>query len=146
MNPEDPHNLERFVQAQESIYSQALSELKNGRKRSHWMWFIFPQFAGLGFSLTTRRYAIKSLEEARAYLEHPLLGPRLLACTQAVLQVQNQPLSNILGYPDDLKFHSCMTLFAMVSDETGNSLFEQALQQYFAGRRDSRTLKLAAAG
>lgn len=143
MNAEDPYNLERFVQAQESIYSQALSELKNGHKRSHWMWFIFPQFAGLGFSLTTRRYSVKSLEEARAYLDHPVLGPRLLDCTQALLGVHGKEISKILGYPDDLKFHSSITLFDRVTNDEKN-LFYQALSHYFSGKRDTKTLKLVA--
>jgi len=143
MNAEDPYHLERFVEAQESIYSQALSELKNGHKRSHWMWFIFPQFVGLGFSLTTRRYSVKSLEEARAYLGHPVLGPRLLECTQALLAVHDKEISKILGYPDDLKFNSSMTLFDMVTNDE-NNLFDQALNHYFSGKRDSKTLKLVA--
>jgi uncharacterized protein (DUF1810 family) len=144
MNAEDPFELDRFVQAQEAIYGQALSELKNGHKRSHWMWFIFPQFAGLGFSMTTRRYSIKSRAEAIDYLEHPVLGSRLLDCTRALLSVHNKDISKILGYPDDLKFHSSMTLFEIVSEGSENNLFDQALNHYFSGRRDSKTLMLVA--
>ena len=143
MNVEDPFDLDRFVQAQDAIYGQALSELKNGRKRSHWMWFIFPQYAGLGFSMTTRRYSIKSRDEAIDYLKHPVLGSRLLECTQALLDVHDKDISKILGYPDDLKFHSSMTLFDIVAYDE-NNLFDQALSHYFSGKRDPRTLKLVA--
>lgn len=132
----------RFTSAQAPVYSAALHELQSGRKRSHWMWFIFPQLDGLGFSQTTRFYAIKSLEEARQYLAHPLLGARLLECTRTVLAVQGVPASEILPYPDDLKFLSCMTLFAALS--APGSLFEQALEKYFGGERDQRTLDILA--
>src|SRR3954468_12248130 len=111
----DVHDLSRFVEAQRSTYEQALAELRSGRKRTHWMWYIFPQLAGLGRSATARRYAIESLEEARAYLEHPLLGPRLIACAAAVCEIEGRSAYEIFGSPDDLKLHSSATLFARVS-------------------------------
>jgi len=134
------HDLERFVAAQESVYEQALAELRQGRKRSHWMWFIFPQLIGLGRSPTARHFAIRSAQEARDYLAHPVLGRRLLECTEAMLGVEDRSVSEILGFPDDLKFRSSMTLFASLSDR--GSLFEQALERYCDGEPDSRTLEL----
>jgi len=137
---EDPYNLTRFVSAQEDNYAQALAELQSGRKRSHWMWYIFPQIDGLGWSATSRFYAIKNLDEAQAYLNHPVLGQRLLECAQAILDVNGQSATEILGSPDDLKLRSCATLFAQVSP-TG-SVFAQLIEKYFDGNRDEKTLQL----
>jgi uncharacterized protein (DUF1810 family) len=139
-NAADPHGLNRFVQAQAEDYDQALTELKNGRKRSHWMWYIFPQFDGLGFSATSKRYSIKSIEEAKAYLGHPVLGPRLVECAEAVLSVEGRSALEILGSPDDMKLRSCATLFACVSP--AGSVFGQILDKYYHGERDSKTLRL----
>ena len=136
----DPHDLDRFVQAQEDDYDQALAEIRNGRKVSHWMWYVFPQFDGLGMSATSRRYAIRSVDEARAYLRHPVLGPRLTTCAQAVRGVSGRSAHDIFGSPDDMKLRSCATLFAHVSPE--GSVFQQLLDQYFQGRPDARTLEL----
>src|SRR5436309_9839639 len=111
----DPYSLSRFLQAQENVYQQALSEIRSGRKQSHWMWYIFPQYDGLGSSATSRRYAIKSVAEAEAYLRHPVLGPRLVQCAEAVLGVEGRSASAIFGSPDDMKLRSCATLFARVS-------------------------------
>ena len=135
----DPYNLERFVEAQAPIFLQVISELSRGRKMSHWMWFIFPQIRGLGRSPTAIEYAISGLDEARGYLAHPVLGPRLKECTQLVLSVENRPLAQILGSPDDMKFRSCMTLFARVSPD--DDIFERALQKYFGGVPDRFTLE-----
>ena len=134
------HNLNRFTKAQERVYSDVLSELKDGRKRTHWMWFIFPQIDGLGFSSTAKLYAIKSLEEARQYLVHPVLGARLLECSEIVLGVEDRSVGEIFGSPDNLKLHSSMTLFSCVA-EVG-SVFDAVLDEYFRGKRDSRTLEL----
>ena len=109
-NSPDPYDLQRFVDAQQGVYSQVLSELRAGRKRSHWIWFIFPQIAGFGSSPISQHYAITSLAEARAYLAHPVLGPRLRECTQLLVELADEPIEEILGYPDDLKFRSSMTL------------------------------------
>ena len=139
----DSFKLSRFVHAQQPVYAQALQELREGRKRSHWMWFIFPQLAGLGSSDTARLYAVSGLAEARAYLDHPLLGPRLRECTAAVLATDGKPLSTIFGYPDDLKFCSSMTLFAEASGPSpaaDNAIFSNALAKY--GTSDTRTLTL----
>ena len=136
----DPHNLQRFVDAQQSDYDAALAEVSAGRKRSHWMWYIFPQYDGLGFSPTSIHYSIKSLEEARAYLEHPLLGPRLYQCAEALLAVSGRSASQIMGYPDDLKLKSSMTLFAHISPH--GSVFEQVLERYFDAQRDQKTIAL----
>ncbi|EJM87984.1 hypothetical protein PMI34_03444 [Pseudomonas sp. GM74] len=136
----DPFNLQRFLQAQDPVFDRVQNELNNGHKRSHWMWFIFPQFAGLGGSEMSRRFAIRSREEAQAYLEHPLLGARLRTCTQEVLNIRERSVAGIFGHPDDLKFHSSMTLFAQVAD--ADSLFQQALNQYFHGILDDWTLSL----
>ena len=138
------HNLNRFTKAQERVYSDVLSELKDGRKRTHWMWFIFPQIDGLGFSSTAKLYAIKSLEEARQYLVHPVLGARLLECSEIVLGVEDRSVGEIFGSPDNLKLHSSMTLFSCVA-EVG-SVFDAVLDEYFQGRRDSRTLELLGVG
>jgi uncharacterized protein (DUF1810 family) len=133
-------SLERFVQAQEGVYPRALAELKAGRKQSHWMWFIFPQVAGLGHSAMAQHYAIASLDEARAYLAHAVLGPRLKACTQAVLDVEGRSAHDIFGSPDDLKFRSSMTLFAEAKPR--DILFQAALDKYFGGEGDAKTLQL----
>ncbi len=140
MNPNDPHDLNRFLSAQEGVYEMALSELKDGRKRTHWMWFIFPQIDGLGYSPTARRYSIKSKEEASQYLTHPVLGKRLLECTEAVLALRGGSVSEILGYPDDLKFKASMTLFEQVAGP--GSVFSSALDRYCHGERDEATLRL----
>ena len=136
----DPYHLSRFVQAQKDDYEQALSEIRRGRKRSHWMWYIFPQLDGLAFSSTSKHYALKSLEEARAYLSHALLGPRLLECAEAVLSVEGRSANEIFGSSDDLKLRSCATLFACVSPP--DSVFAQLLTKYYPDGRDSKTLSL----
>ena len=137
---DDPFELERFVEAQKHVYAQALAEIRAGSKESHWMWFIFPQFDGLGFSAMAERYAIKSLDEAREYLAHPTLGPRLVECVEAALGVEGRSAREIFGTPDDLKLRSCATLFAEVSP--AGSGFERLLAKYFGGERDVRTLRL----
>jgi uncharacterized protein (DUF1810 family) len=139
---DDPHGLQRFVEAQAGVYDQALAELKGGRKASHWMWFVFPQVAGLGFSPMAQRYAIGSLEEARAYLAHPLLGPRLRDATAAVNAVTGRTAYEIFGSPDDLKFRSAITLFREAAPEA--PAFQAALDRYFAGAADARTLEILA--
>jgi uncharacterized protein (DUF1810 family) len=136
----DPHNLNRFLQAHAHDYERALSEVKAGRKRSHRMWYIFPQFAGLGISSTSERYAIKSVAEAKAYLAHPVLGPRLVECAEAVLGIEGRSALEVFGSPDDLKLRSCATLFANVSP--AESVFERLLDRYYQGERDSQTLRL----
>ena len=135
----DPFGLDRFVQAQNPVYRDVQGELTRGRKQSHWMWFIFPQVAGLGFSTMSQRYAIGSRAEAEAYLAHPVLGPRLIECTKLVLAVEGRSINAILGAPDDSKFRSSMTLFGAVSDEP---VFGEALARYFAGERDGATLEI----
>jgi uncharacterized protein (DUF1810 family) len=137
----DLFDLERFVRAQDPVYRDVQGELSRGRKQSHWMWFIFPQIAGLGFSVMSQRYAIGSRAEAEAYLAHPVLGPRLIECTHLVLAVQGRTINAILGAPDDAKFRSSMTLFGAVSEELA---FDQALARYFAGERDRATLEILA--
>jgi uncharacterized protein (DUF1810 family) len=136
----DLHQLSRFVGAQERDYERALAELKAGRKRSHWIWYIFPQIDGLAFSATSRFYAIKSEEEAKAYLAHPLLGPRLIECAEAVLAVESRSALEILGSPDDMKLRSCATLFAWVSSP--GSVFDRLIDKYYEGWRDDKTLRL----
>ncbi|QAU47379.1 DUF1810 domain-containing protein [Bradyrhizobium guangzhouense] len=138
----DPFDLERFLRAQDPVFRAVLTELGQGRKQSHWMWFVFPQIAGLGFSAMSQRYAISSRAEAKAYLAHPVLGPRLVECTRLVLAVQGQTINAILGAPDDAKFRSSMTLFDAVSDDP---VFNEALARYFAGKRDDATLEILAA-
>jgi len=135
----DPHDLNRFVRAQEHQYEQVLAELRSGRKRSHWMWYIFPQCDGLGSSSMSKRYSIKNLAEAKAYLNHALLGPRLVACAEAVLEIEGRSALDIFGAPDDMKLQSCATLFAGVS--APGSVFHRLLHNYFAGRRDVNTLR-----
>jgi uncharacterized protein (DUF1810 family) len=136
----DPYDLQRFVAAQSEVYSSVCAELDSGRKVTHWMWFIFPQVRGLGQSPTSRRFAISSLEEARAYLEHPVLGPRLRDCTQRVQRLEGRTARQIFGSPDDLKFRSCLTLFAHASGH--EPLFEAALRRYYGGEYDDRTVEL----
>ena len=137
----DPFDLDRFVRAQDATYEQALAEIKSGRKRSHWMWYVFPQVAGLGQSAMSQRYAIRSLAEAKAYLAHPILGPRLTACADALLSVKQRSAHEIFGSPDDLKLRSSATLFALAS--AGDSVFHRVIEQYFAGRLDRTTVDLA---
>ncbi len=131
-------SLERFVAAQESVYPRALAELKAGKKQSHWMWFIFPQIAGLGHSAMAQMYAIQSLDEAKAYLAHPVLGPRLRECCEAVLAVEGKTAHAIFGSPDDLKFRSSLTLFDLASP---GDIFRAALDKYFGGHPDPLTLQ-----
>lgn len=137
---DDPHELSRFVSAQASSYETALSELRQGRKRSHWMWFIFPQYVGLGISPTSQHFAIKSAAEAEAYLHHPVLGPRLVECAKAVLRTEGRSAHEIFGSPDDIKLKSSATLFARVSP--AGSVFERVLDKYFDGAGDDKTLRL----
>ena len=135
---DDPHHLQRFVEAQAPVIDRVRAELAQGRKRSHWMWFVFPQIAGLGFSAMAQRYAIGSLNEAQAYLAHPVLGPRLEECTQLVLKVEDRAASDIFGWPDDMKFRSSMTLFTQAAPH--NPVFAEALSKYFDGEADAETL------
>jgi uncharacterized protein (DUF1810 family) len=134
----DPYDLDRFVRAQAPDYERALYELRDGKKRSHWMWYIFPQIGGLGLSPMSVRYSIKSAAEARAYLEHPVLGPRLRECAAVVRDIVGRSALEIFGSPDDMKLRSCATLFAAVSKD---GVFEQVLQKYFDGERDKETLR-----
>jgi uncharacterized protein (DUF1810 family) len=135
----DPFNLQRFVDAQERVYAQVLAELRAGRKATHWIWFIFPQIRGLGRSPTAWSFGIASREEAVAYLDHPVLGPRLQECTQLVNKTQGRSAEDIFGSLDALKFRSCMTLFSNVTSD--NKIFKDALQKYFASQRDELTLE-----
>lgn len=137
----DPFDLNRFVQAQNPVFGAVQAELSRGRKQTHWMWFVFPQVAGLGFSAMSQRYAIGSRAEAEAYLAHPVLGPRLIECTRLVLAVDGRTINAILGAPDDSKFRSSMTLFGEVSNEP---IFDDALAKYFAGEPDGATLEILA--
>ena len=133
--------LDRFLTAQEGVYEDALAELRAGRKRSHWMWYVLPQLAGLGMSASSQRYGIASAAEARAYLEHPVLGARLLECAAVLLGLpQHLTARQVLGYPDDLKLRSCATLFAATSPP--GSVFERLLDRYYDGESDPRTLEL----
>ena len=136
----DPFDLNRFIEAQEQDFTSALAEIKAGRKRSHWMWYIFPQIDGLAFSSTSKHYALKSVEEAQAYLNHPVLGSRLRECAEAVLAVEGRTALEIFVSPDDVKLRSCATLFAAVSPP--GSAFERVLEKYYHGKRDDRTLQL----
>ena len=138
----DRFNLQRFVDAQSQTYALAVAELGAGRKRSHWMWFVFPQIEGLGHSDMARRYALSGLAEARAYLEHPVLGVRLRACGRLVADIDGRPIEAIFGAPDDLKFHSCMTLFAQVPPF--DPVFNECLAKYFLARPDLSTLAILA--
>lgn len=134
----DPHDLQRFVAAQDPVFDRVLRELEEGRKASHWMWFVFPQLRGLGSSPMAQRYAVASLDEARAYLAHPVLGPRLRQATRLVNRVEGRSITQILGTPDDLKFRSCMTLFGRAAPSDAD--FAAALAKYFDGQPDGRTL------
>ena len=137
---DDPYDLNRFVRAQQDDYERALSEIRSGQKRTHWMWYVFPQIDGLAFSPTSKHYAIKSVEEARTYLDHPILGPRLMNCAEAVVAVEGRDARAIFGSPDDLKLKSSATLFAHVSPR--GSVFDRLLEKCFRGERDGRTLEL----
>jgi len=134
----DSFDLSRFLAAQNPIYPDALSEIRAGRKRTHWMWFVFPQAIGLGTSPTARHYAIRSMDEARAYLAHPILGHRLRECAESLLRVRGKSASEIFGDPDDMKLRSSMTLFASVAEK--DSLFAKVLEQYFGGKPDPLTV------
>jgi uncharacterized protein (DUF1810 family) len=134
-------DLERFVAAQERVFATALDELRSGRKRTHWMWFVFPQMLGLGISQTSQFYGIGSLDEARAYLAHPVLGSRLKACTEAVMAVEGRTLKEIFGSPDDAKFCSSMTLFALANGDDGG-IYRQAIDRWCDGQMDERTVAL----
>jgi uncharacterized protein (DUF1810 family) len=143
--PQSSFDLDRFVEAQASVYAQARAELAAGEKRSHWMWFIFPQIHGLGSSPTARHFAVSGIDEAIAYLNHPILGARLRECAELVYAVKRRSVSEIFGYPDDLKFHSSVTLFAeaarrMSPADSGNQIFEDLLTKYFDGKPDRATL------
>jgi uncharacterized protein (DUF1810 family) len=138
----DEYGLERFVRAQDGVYEQACAELRSGRKRTHWMWFIFPQIKGLGSSEMAARYAISSIEEAKAYLEHPVLGDRLRECTRIVVGLEGRTAEEIFGYPDDLKFRSSMTLFGKAAEISEEDLvFSRALDKYFGGKEDAGTVE-----
>jgi uncharacterized protein (DUF1810 family) len=134
----DSYNLARFIDAQEGVYDEVLGELHRGKKATHWMWFIFPQIAGLGHSEISDRFSISSINEARAYLEHPILGSRLSECVDLVMQIDGKSAAQIFGYPDDLKFRSCLTLFSIAGESS--SIYQYALDKYFDGEPDSRTL------
>ncbi|MFL9903881.1 DUF1810 domain-containing protein [Paraburkholderia fungorum] len=136
---DDPYDFQRFVDAQEPVYAQVCEELRGGRKRSHWMWFVFPQIQGLGTSAMAQRFAISTLAEAEAYLRHPILGQRLRGATRLVNLVKDRSIEEIFGYPDDLKFKSSLTLFARATSD--NEIFMEALRKYFGGEVDSRTLQ-----
>ena len=138
----DDYNLQRFLEAQGYVYNAVLDELRAGKKSAHWMWYIFPQIKGLGHSGTAQKFAITSLEEAKAYLQHPVLGPRLRECTQLVLNMEGHSAEEIFGYPDNLKFRSCMTLFMTAT--TDNKVFKDALLKYFDGKPDTVTLDILA--
>jgi uncharacterized protein (DUF1810 family) len=135
----DPYSLQRFVKAQDPVYAQVCSELRRGQKTSHWMWFIFPQITGLGHSYMARNFAITSLDEAKAYLNHEILGPRLRECTELAIQVDGRSIDEIFDSPDDLKFRSSMTLFARAASE--DNIFQEALNKYFRGEPDPATLE-----
>lgn len=130
----------RFLSAQQNIYSQVLKELQNGKKTSHWMWFIFPQIDGLGHSSTAKYYAIKNITEAKEYLAHPVLGKRLLECSEIILSIKNKSAEEIFGYPDYLKLRSCMTLFNFISPQ--ENVFENLLNKYFANEKDEKTISI----
>lgn len=140
MNNNDSDNLSRFTSAQEGIFVNVLAELRSGQKRTHWMWFIFPQIDGLGHSSTTRYYSIKSKNEARNYLDHPVLGARLVKCAELLLAIDGKSVTDIFGFPDDIKLKSCMTLFATVAGP--DSVFAHVLEKYFDGQQDEKTISL----
>jgi uncharacterized protein (DUF1810 family) len=135
---DDPYNLRRFVDAQQAVYETVCGELRQGRKESHWMWFIFPQIKGLGHSEMARKFAISSRDEAKAYLAHPVLGPRLRECSRIVADLEGKSVEDIFGYPDDMKFRSSMTLFAQTAKD--NEIFTRCLEKYFQGEPDRLTL------
>ena len=137
---DDPYDLSRFERAQQDSFKQALAEISSGKKRTHWMWYIFPQIDGLAFSSTAKYYAIKSMAEAKAYLDHPVLGPRLRQCAEEVVRVEGRSAREIFGSPDDLKLRSCATLFACVLPP--GSVFDRLLDKYYRGERDRKTLRL----
>lgn len=139
----DPFDLDRFVKAQDEVYHCALKELKSGQKKTHWMWYIFPQVDGLGRSPTARFYAIKSEEEARAYLNHPLLGPRLRECVEALLELEGRSAPEVFGHPDTEKLMSSMTLFER-ADKDSDSVFGRVLDKYYQGERDAGTVEILA--
>jgi len=139
MTPADPHDLDRFLVAQQPVIGAVRDELRLGRKASHWMWFVFPQLAGLGRSAMAQHYAIGSVEEARAFLDHPVLGSRLVECVELVLAVEGRTAHDIFGSPDDMKLRSCLTLFDAIDR---NGVFARALERYFEGRPDRATLDL----
>ena len=136
----DAFNLKRFVDAQEPVFAEALLELERGHKRTHWMWFVFPQLADLGVSPTAKHFGIHSLDEARAYLRHPLLGARLRQCCETLMRVQGRSAHEIFGSPDDLKLRSCLTLFELAGPE--EAVFGRCLEKYYGGKRDELTLSL----
>ena len=136
---DDPYDLQRFVNAQDPVFEQVCSELREGCKKGHWMWFVFPQLKGLGHSWMATKFAISSRSEAEAYLQHSTLGPRLRECTRLVNLVEGRSIEQIFGYPDNLKFRSSMTLFAGVASD--NEIFVNALQKYFGGQPDLLTLE-----
>ena len=139
MDSVDPFDLERFVEAQGGVYGRVCEELRRGRKQSHWMWFIFPQLKGLGHSSMAQKYGISSLHEAEAYLDHTILGARLRECTELVLKIEGRSIEQIFGTPDDLKFRSCMTLFAHACAE--DQTFQDTLRKYFSGKPDQVTIE-----
>ena len=134
------YDIERFIDAQNDIYSSVIAELKAGRKQGHWMWYVFPQIKGLGSSAMANRYAISSMKEAEYYANHPILGARLRECTQYVIDIENGEIRDIFGYPDDLKFRSCMTLFERADKK--REVYEKALNKYFDGQPDKSTLDI----
>ena len=139
------YDLDRFVKAQEYDYDTALREIRGGRKRSHWMWYIFPHLQGLGYSSTSQYYGIRDLEEAKDYLEHPVLGPRLVEISEALLTLDTDDAGAVMGYPDNLKLHSCMTLFELAAfdlEAPALHVFSRVLEKYFAGHADSRTREI----
>jgi uncharacterized protein (DUF1810 family) len=135
----DRHGLQRFIDAQHGVYAQVTNELRQGRKQTHWMWFVFPQIEGLGHSAMAQKYAISSIGEAREYLQHPVLGARLVECTRLVTALQGRSIEDIFGHPDYLKFHSSMTLFARAATERGP--FMEALARYFGSTTDAHTIE-----
>lgn len=143
-NAKDPFQLQRFVEVQDKCFTEVIAELREGKKRSHWMWFVFPQLAGLGHSATASYYAIKSLAEAKAYLAHDVLGPRLRECTNVLLQHDGLSAAEVFGYPDDMKFRSSMTLFDYVAADA--TPFGAAITQFCQGIRDDKTLSLIRSG
>ncbi|MBK8464918.1 MAG: DUF1810 domain-containing protein [Chloracidobacterium sp.] len=139
------NDIRRFVTAQEKVYATVLTELRSGQKKTHWMWFIFPQIDGLAMSQTSKHFAIKSVEEARRYLDHPLLGPRLIECSEAALAIKDGSAEDVFGYPDDMKLRSSMTLFSYITQPTSKeptSVFRSVLAKYFQGKTDESTIDI----